>query len=236
MPAPADTKNERRLSITKPPRLFWTGEYKASPGGSSSRPAGHSRSYFFRYGLRAFGQAATQFDEARRLAEHRTDSVGNVALLDQPLTPAGEHDYRGFGRDRLDGRRHCPPIDMRHTEVRDDHRECLARFQRGEECVDALPAAVRRVCTSCPSSSSTSRREVSSTGSSSMSSIRVWSRDVFGGDRSLRVGRRRDLREKDAESWCLRRGRSRYRFRRHGAARCRRPWRARDRIPARPWW
>ena len=63
--------------------------------------------------------------------------LGFVVGGDEPVAPAGEHDYRHLRIELAYARRHFAAVDIGHAEIGDHDVERPAGFERTRELIDA---------------------------------------------------------------------------------------------------
>jgi len=83
-----------------------------------------------------------KFVGAGWFAEDAVDLFGHVAVFFHEGAPAGEHDDGCAGRFEFDGFDDLAAIEVRHSQIGEDHVKGLFPVGRGAEFIDAALAAV----------------------------------------------------------------------------------------------
>src|SRR5262249_420418 len=88
-------------------------------------------------------QRITKLTQLRGLAQHAVNMRWDVALSDQPLPPPSQHKHDRTGRRALHGGRDASSVDMRHSQIGNDHLERRSSSVCREEGIDASLSTVR---------------------------------------------------------------------------------------------
>src|SRR5215472_514909 len=105
------------------PLVRWERDVALTPSGSRDITASR-RGYTLSFpgpslAVGELHEGEPQLTQFGRFVEHPIHVQRNVVFGGQPLSPTGQHDHGGRGCGGFDGRRDAPPVDVRHTQVRD---------------------------------------------------------------------------------------------------------------------